>query len=181
MGQTITQRRFLKAVVNNDIATVIHALDNGVSPNFEQSVSSGLMAMGKRTHVSPVYVAAVNNNIDLMAVLLSASANPNTVATEKLLSETDYVSPLLATVRTYVHAQNPEQKAAAQHNYIALRAADAVIYGRVNNRPNKDEIKENISTQLAQTKIHRAWKTLENAYENEVGESPKPVTRRLLI
>ena len=194
MGKTISQRAFLNAVKSNDIATVTQALESGLSPNFEQNRTNGLMPLAKKLqNLSPVYVAASNNNLDMLQLLLHANANANTVASETLLSETEYLSPVLAAVRHPTHAKSQTEKSAAREIYIALRAADAVIYGRVNNRDNKEEIKDNISAQLDHPQTQATWKMLEGAYEHwkkfgqeletqsNTADAPTQTTRRLLI
>lgn len=194
MGKTISQRAFLNAVKSNDIATVTQALDSGVSPNFEQNRTNGLMPLAKKLqNLSPVYVAASNNNLDMLQLLLRANANANTVARETLLSETEYLSPVLAAVRNHTHAKSQTEKSEAQEIYIALRASGAVIYGRVNHCKNKDLIKDSISAQLDHPQTKVTWKMLESAYEywkkfgqeletqSHTTDGQIQTTRRLLI
>lgn len=177
MSKIISQRAFLSAVKSNDIETVRRALENGVSPNFECSPS--LLSVSKKRRVSPVFAAAINNNVDIIELLLCASAdpNPNLVEEEETdFSDKKYISPLLACIRNHTNAESQEDKSAARKIYIALRLANAVIF----DPASKKDIKDNINEQLRQPRTKSSWNLLENAYENakRFGNTDKPVRQK---
>lgn len=177
MAKTISQRAFLSAVKSNDIATVRQALGNGVSPNFECSPS--LLSVSKKKRVSPIFTAVKNSNVDMVELLLSASANPNPTLVEE--EETDfsdkkYVSPLLICVRNHTNAESQEDKTAARKIYIVLRLAHAVICDPATEKV----VKDNINEQLRQPRTKSAWDLLEKAYEHakRFGNADKPVQQK---
>jgi hypothetical protein len=58
MAKSISQSAFLHAVKTNNIAVVSHAVENGMSPNFEKNGGIGLLsgrsvAFSSNTRIKP--------------------------------------------------------------------------------------------------------------------------------
>lgn len=75
-------------------------------------------------------------------------------------------SPILTAIRNHKESVSQEEKSTSREIYIALSAAEGIVYGRTNNRGNTNEIKESISAQLAVSQTRAVWQMFEGAYEN---------------